>query len=259
MLKKAWCDRDKIEQASSFEKDSVVNYLWLSSASTITDENSLNSVPQSYHDKAFQNAARYPNTKFCIWIDFETLDTTLLCCPDTQAVNARPANVEICDLRAIEAYKEIDIFQQDTLGKIWPRVDLARLLILQHCLDSMAYENVFYADFDVADIQIRDSFAIEILELHGMLFGDAQGMIENGFIALTKKQGATFLNDYLLPATITETKNTRLNGDGYNALAYTLNFWCHIHAIEEGFSTLSVPRLQRTGYKMPSAVAPMQK
>jgi len=151
----------------------IVNYLWM---------NQNPHVPQAIPSNSFfnlqQNAARYPDALFNLWIE------------DHQAYKAYaiPPNVKIHELRSIPALTNFPLLSSDKAEHIWAKVDMARLLVLQHTLLSDCTVSL-YADFDIEDISLSSKGFQERMNTYGVVVGASFNPVERNIMHRRAENG----------------------------------------------------------------------
>ena len=181
--------------------DFIVNYVWINEDvfSIPSDDDHrapLCGIPLHYIDQTINNAMRYPDTIFQIWIDprFLTDTPSIFLLESHLYMRGQIDNIRIRDLNDIDAYKHDpdNFFSPEQGNSIWARVDLARLLVLRHVLDERDSGNkiALYADFDIHDV-FQETYALRhAIANHGFAVGSVTVIdseeylsIENGFMA----------------------------------------------------------------------------
>lgn len=243
----------------------IVNYVWINRKKYAPRKTEpLCGVPLKAVDKLIDNALRYPQASFRLWLDKAFLDDMSLFFVAAHIYNAGAGNVEIHDLRDIPAYRDHSLFHgqdivfqggdelltDDPQQRIWVRVDLARLLVLQHCArtTSPSQANVFYySDFDAEDVGLECPIAQSSLQRYGLFFGTVFGRIENGFMAFDRWQ-----SDRLLSRIISETMKAvpKNEPNGYNQFCEPVSEWRALRFFISK-KRYSAPRLYSMGYRIP--------
>lgn len=241
------------------QKDLRVHYVWINKADrsnveATTDQGDCG-VPQENLDRAFDNARRYPQAKFVIWVDKNPLnhdDKQLLM---EHFKEFAPDNVKLRDLREIKSYRNVPFFDSYDPKTIWQRVDHARLVVLQEALsaddeDARAYE--IYSDFDPVDISLNHWKLANIMRRHGMVFGansfDGGHALENAFIGFDRNRGASFLQSNLMPKAVDLLK-TEING--FLAIRQSWTQWAKETGHDDYSKELGFPILPKRLYKIP--------
>lgn len=188
--------------AAHLRQDRVLNYVWINmKADGVQKEGDdfLCSVPLHYLDKAYDNGRRHADTEVRIWIDAAYLNPMSRYFVDSHAHLEAPDNVRFMNLRTIPSYDGNKIFQPDSGASIWTKVDLARFLALSHCLKTTEAEKVFYADFDVKDVQLDNQRTDMLLKRHGMTLGlSPEDIISHSYIAIARS-GQYMLDRAMIP------------------------------------------------------------
>lgn len=194
--------REVVPLAGHLRQDRVLNYVWINmkaDESGKTCDDFLCSVPLHYLDGAYGNARKYDDTEVRIWIDPAYLDPMSRYFVDTHAHLEAPDNVRFMNLRTIPAYDQNEIFQPEKGTSIWTKVDLARFLVVSHCLQTTDAQRVFYADFDVKDVELDNQRTDMLLNRHGMTLGlSPENIISHGYIAVDRS-GQTMLDRAMIP------------------------------------------------------------
>jgi len=202
----------------------MLNYVWINVChDDIIERDELCSVPLHYFDMAYDNARRYPNVEVNIWVDYALLDGPSRFFVDSYGYCADTPNVKLRNLRDIPAYAQTPMFDVDSERPIWCRVDYARLLVLQHCLNTEAADDIFYSDFDVADVALNHPNLRRCMDRYGCIMGKSD-ILENGFLGFRRETKAeNFLKETLLPKTLDVTSEGAENG--YSAFRRNFKRW----------------------------------
>lgn len=253
MLKRLWREVTDIFSASPPLEDCGLHYAWINAETPIIPagaDDPLCHVSLKHFDCAYKNARQYPDTPVSIWVDYRLLDDMSRFFMESHVGIFAPANVRLRDLNEIPAYAQSPVFAvRDPMPPIWPRVDFARLLVLEHALEHDDQRHACYADFDVEDAKMRSPVAARAMERYGMFFGRVNkyfGILENGYMMFSKDKGLDFLREHLIPPTREDAEN---NDNGYVALKRALGRWRITRNIDEW--DISRPRLHEMGYKIP--------
>lgn len=223
-----WSESPKLIMAADI-RPSVVNYVWVNQTIQ-TDQDLENPIPQLYLDNMLEVKRQNPDLNVYLWID-----RSLLTKQQTDYLEAQikedETKIKIWDLRSeIDGYRNSELFshaafqaEAEKLAEdkkngvkterplIWRQVDLARVLVMDHVLETGQQENVFYADMDLKPEKpnLKSAELHNILNEHGAVLGkcDIHHHVENGFIGVRKGSEAhVLLHDYLLPETIKEAQ-----------------------------------------------------
>lgn len=230
----------------------ILNYVWINVChDDIIERDELCSVPLHFFDRAYENARRHPDVDVNIWVDYALLDDASRFFVDSYGYFADTPNVKLQNLRDIPAYAQSPLFKINMEHPIWCRVDYARLLVLQHCLETKAAEDVFYSDFDVADVALDHPYLKRCIDRFGCIMGKSQ-VLENGFMGFRREtKAASFLKDTLIPATLDVTAQGAENG--YPAFKRNFKRWFN-KAFPVQSWLVSKPMhnvLEPMGYKLP--------
>lgn len=255
LLKKAFT-----EAALDSGKDCLVNYVWINRDRDSSERKPSCSVSFKHLDCAYENARNYADARVKIWIDYRFLDERSRASLQTHYERFAPDNVELCDLNDIPDYTNDDMFKPGTTTGLWLRVDLARLLVLDHALKQEPENHVIYADFDVPDVKVNT--AKKVMKKHGLALGStgaskwplgrvfkgAFSMLENGYFAFKKDpKGQQFLKNLLLTSFDRAREGC---GDGFGAFNRVVEEWCDLHKVKG--KEVAVPGvLYSMGYKIP--------
>jgi|GEM_PF-1117546 len=247
MLKKLW---ERIKPANKEHVPETlpkcaVNYVWINNAAFVPDpENGkICGVPLVWLDNAAENAKKYKEAEFKVWLDYLLLDKNSL----KMAVDHINGidNLRVYDLKdAIGEYLNDPIFYEPK--DIWARVDFAKILVCKHCFENTDAERVFFSDFDIEDIMLDRDVIHNSLDGAGVFFGATleDGNVENSFLAFQKGAGEEFINEYLLPATHNDAS---FNLNGYVALQDSLNRWLDDGKSILPYHKLMYPMAHKTG------------
>lgn len=209
------------ETPMALRVDRCLNYVWLNKESLkdrTEPPEELCGIQLSYLDKAYANARRYPDTRVMVWMDYDLFDASTKFFLDSHAYLNAPHNVKFMDLRSIESYADCPYYQPDSKAHIHNKVDLARIIVLEHVKRTMDYAQAFYADFDVEDVQLDRAETVGIMDKNGIVFGRLPkgerishyftNNLSPGYIAIDDK-GAEYLTERLLPSLLEAAKGNR--------------------------------------------------
>lgn len=272
-----------IQSQKSFENASkvpsghgaIVNYVWINALSDerlmrieearlddwslkllgrrggIKKDIGLCSVQLSGFDRAFENAKRYPDARFDIWVDYKFLSEQSRLFLQSHFYVSAPQNVSLKDINEIPAYEaRRDIFAPEKDKYLWTRTDLARLEVLAHTLENArGGQTAVYADFDIHDVKLGSRKMNTHLSRWGMCFASAGDFaIENSFIALRKGAGEEFLKEKLLPKTYA---NAPYDDDGYIPLCNALDEQGRAKGFDYRKREVSMALANGSGYQLP--------
>jgi hypothetical protein len=211
------------------------------------------SVPLNLLDKAYENAKRYPAADFTIWYDKAMMDPLSEFFMISHSYLNAPANVEFKDLRTLDAYEALGVFSVSQPKDIWARVDLARLLVLQHGLSQAGTQDYqLYSDFDVEDLCLNSTRMQCSLKDEGLFLGATieHNMLENGYMCFDRNAGAAYLKDRLIPATL-DTSNQ--NENGWRIYLSVFREWAEERGYKNSFQKLKLvgKRQLGNGYELP--------
>lgn len=199
------------EKAHALRTDRCVNYVWLNKECLKgrPSEDVMCGVPLSYLDRAYANARCYPDTQFMVWLDYDLFDDSTKFFLETHAYLSAPANTKFMNLRNIDAYKECVYYQHGSKAHIHNKVDLSRIIVLEHVKRTMEYDAAFYADFDVENVQLNREETLALMEKNGIVFGKLpkgeqithyfRNNLHPGYIGVNDK-GGQYLTEEMLPA-----------------------------------------------------------
>lgn len=214
-------------------ENTVVNYVWINAKPFVPSGagDALCGVPLSALDKAYDNARRYPEAKFIVWIDYSRMDPLSRFWVESHLYSMGSDNVELRDLSLLPAYKKVS----DALGpaetSTVKRPDLARLHVMRECLNTLDKEYVMYCDLDAEDARIGCKKSNKILARHGMVHTNVKSLnwpskdkiLGLGYMIFRKDVGTAFLDDLIPIAEKSVIDNT--NYGIYFALKEALHIW----------------------------------
>ncbi len=187
---------------------SVLNYVWIPNKDYYDSSlfESRSPIPAEYLNNAVRVARDHPDMTVWIWCDYELLRE------DEKAflgnLRGLPENIHFKDMNDIVAYREEKKKKKKGVktgqkSSAWKKVDLARLLVLEHVFKRTGANEVFYSDLDV----INPAFESEHLKKRGIVFccydhdgHERRKFLENGFLGLHRKW-ADFLSKNFIPET----------------------------------------------------------
>lgn len=138
-------------------------------------------------DLMITNARNHPGYQTTLWIDFERLGPQSLFFVRSHLYQQNAHNIRLENLRDIAEYRNHPLFQnypQDsenyTFYSIKKQVDVAKCLLLSHCLQNDEAEQVFVADFDIEDLALEDPDIQNKMNTYGLVLGvQSSGVAEN--------------------------------------------------------------------------------
>lgn len=217
------------DDQNDFESQYCVNYIWIGKTADPA-EKSLCSVPLKLLDKAYENARQYPKAKFLIWVDKSMIDPLSDFFVLSHGYLSAPENIEFRNLREVETINELDFFNKGCdedierfrKANIWGRVDLARLLVLQHQLLDEPDLFQLYTDFDIPNVKLNDPKMHAAMQERGVFVGtDSQELLENGYLCFAQGEGQRFLEGPLLDKT--KKSVLEFGQNGWSALRTVFN------------------------------------
>ncbi|MCB1532692.1 MAG: hypothetical protein KDJ35_07470 [Alphaproteobacteria bacterium] len=248
--------KNSFVHSSEAEKPSknILNYVWINRKAFKSEKQNDYGVPKRYLERVIENAQRYKGNQFFLWLDQDEslLDAESL--QDVKSFLAEFENIEVKNLRDLDEYASYDFFEPGkrfkrwqtprqkaekedagTVDLIWARVDLARIMVLKHCLKTLNADIAVYSDFDISDVFLKNKDLHELLNQYGlacssgevfMMSSDFYGApdpvascVENGYIAATNTpQNISFLEN-LIGATkeeISQKESFQPTDNGYS-------------------------------------------
>lgn len=203
----------------------IVNYVWINKSifppKDTADKPPLCGIKLHEVERALSNAQKYPDAQFKIWVDWRYLDIMSRFLLESQVYFSGCGNFQIHSLEKIPQYAMNTIFKPNSGIKLLAKVDYARLLVLDHVLESNQDAFVYYSDMDCEDVMLNDSKCQESMKRDGTVMANVKNMYyENGFFGFTKK-GQYFLNTLK-----TETKKcAKHNTTGYGSLGHVIKIF----------------------------------
>lgn len=195
------------EVSASLRTDRILNYVWLNwkKAKSVEDGGSMANVPLHYMDKAFENARRYPDTEVLIWVDYAKINPESKFFMESHVYINGPSNVRLKDLNDLACYRDCEVFHDaEKPHTLATQVDLARFMVLSHCLSTRPVNTAFYADFDMEDVQLDNIKTQLVLAAKGIAYaavdaGQFYGKIlQHGYIAV-HRSGQRQLDGVIIP------------------------------------------------------------
>lgn len=200
-----------------------LNFLWIE-ARRKPHLASGESVPCSIHEVHLQNLRdirkKNPDLDINLWIDIcgdvgndQAFRTTF-------QTTSGLSGLAVRDLRDISSYQSNSLFVQNSVNPqaahdvLWQQVDLAKLLVVEHALNS-GDDPAFFSDMDIVNPPVNFDAVKQSLNKHGMIFGvfpfAGSGQLENQFFGFANKQ-RPFLSDVLIPETRNDIERKNMNG-----------------------------------------------
>jgi len=180
-----------------------LNHVWIQAVRLQKQDALSCPIPDALIENTRINAAANIGVPVNIWVDLCGVGET-----DSDVItmlNAQESapNITYRSLDEITRYKTDPLFKikpQDQEKIIWEQVDVARLLVLEHMLDS-SKEAAIYSDMDMNLQDSRFHKALGILEEFGAVVMELHdhGGLENGFFGFKQSKKA-FLSEELLDA-----------------------------------------------------------
>jgi hypothetical protein len=196
MVKNARQEFDGLGTPDQAQSDlPLVNFMWINRKKALTDfADPVCAVELANIKRALENANQYPEADFNIWVDKKLLDDyslmALECFIDEFAGNG---NVKLRDLQEITDYKNDDHFKPRYVSahfnevserNIYSRADYARILVLDHCMETEPRRNrIIYSDIDCPDVRLDKT--LPVIMNFGVVVGDiSDGILSHGYIGL---------------------------------------------------------------------------
>lgn len=200
----------------------IVNYVWINNKPFFAGDRPGDlqcGIPLHYVDKTIENAKKYPDAKFQIWIDANFLkESATEFLLQSHLLFSDCTNIKIRDLNDLALYKDNAFFSPDENAPIWHRVDMARLIVTDDTIKKNKDTIAVYADFDVKDVRINSPKFRQAADQYGfVLGGTGEDDIENGYFAFRDmgKGGHPLLSQILCT---TYTKINTGSGKGRSVL-----------------------------------------
>lgn len=214
-------------------KKTALNYVWVHYLRP--DGEMEERIPDRLLQNACRVSAEHPDSDRYLWVD--SLRVT-----DGEARRlgfiAAAYGVQIRDLRDVPSYRDCSLFDlapvaSDRKGRsvwnadyheyldednsIWAQVDLARVLVLEHCLERLHYGQAYYSDFDIENVGLKNADLGAIMARHHMVFArvNALALVENSFMGFDA-ESFPFLKNELVAKTMKYCQGGRANG--WNAM-----------------------------------------
>lgn len=179
----------------------LVNYMWVNSHKTEMDpENPECALNLGNIKRAVDNANRYPQADFRIWVDKQLLDEYSQFVLE-QFINefSNTDNIKVHDLQDIKDYAEDpyfvpltskqkgflkDAFSRCGDRNVYSRADLGRILVLDHCMQTEPERSrVIYSDIDCPDVRLGE--VLPLTDKYGVAIHDLGfSCVSHGYIAL---------------------------------------------------------------------------
>lgn len=201
-----------------------VNYVFICPRTPGKYDGRVTRLPLHCFERMYENAARYPDAEFNLWLDFRQLKPIDHFFLASHRYFFRDRAINICDLRTIPEYDGSPGFDIDSNIALYARADCARILVLNYLSKSTddTQKTMLYSDLDCEDIKIGDAKVEDLLEAYGMIYGrSGRQMLCNGFIAIRGERGRDFLTNFLLPSAVMAFQKNRVNHFGAFAEAVT--------------------------------------
>lgn len=181
----------------------LVNYIWLRAKGGLDNSQSVFGIRLRDLDIALDNAQRYPDAAFNIWLDRDDLsEMDMLYLADHETPFNLP-NVHVKFIHELEGHAEDDLLEYSTHIAI--RSDWARLRVIDHCFQTTDHRDIFYADFDCADVRLTSPLHLDALAECGLVAGMFKNAdhggdeYENGYMGFRRGFGEEFLRHKIIP------------------------------------------------------------
>lgn len=201
-----------------------LNYVWIGLKFSPSSDESAPPIPPETVENMINTAHSNPSVHVRIWIDSKRLSGLQVEHLREAVKNKAAQNIEICDLRSIEAYDyhNGNLFnledtspdwRDDKDSLIWRQVDCARILV---CLEN-GFDQQYYSDTDIVGLDIRSNTIQNSITDHGVVFCGFKIKnfveFENGFFGFSKMGEPFFRTIFLksIAAAVHEQEN------GYHA------------------------------------------
>ncbi len=179
----------------------LVNYIWVNHRKTETDpDNPICAIEMGNIKTAVNNANKYPDADFRLWVDKKLMDDyTVFCIESYIEDHSRSGNISLCNLQDIPDYAGDPYFVPLTPKdkgylscefsrggprNVYSRADYARILVLDHCLQTEpGRSRIIYSDIDCPDIRLPEALAL--MRKHGVAIHDlGSDCVSHGYIGI---------------------------------------------------------------------------
>jgi len=197
-----------------------LNFVWINAVreTSLKPEDFLSCpIPELYRQNVARIAQSMPSLPITIWVDVAGVGNNSVEIVKAVGAQSNIPNVTFRSLDDVPAYHTNPVFEKASVNldrpydPLWQQVDMARLLVLDHCLSDGDHKAI-YSDFnrDISPEIIKESMVR--LETQGFVVGDGfqsgfQGYLygdnkysnnfrpENQFIGVSKTQHSFFRNE----------------------------------------------------------------
>ena len=194
----------------------VLNYMWVHRSGLSGTRFEPGRTGEIALDVPFNSAPQNPDTSLFLWLDSHRVMPSYW---DDVARHVENSRFKLKDLQKVPAYAErysrhvpsglpentnpLSCRADANHDTFWHQVDLARILVLKHCLEKLNFENAFYSDVDIPNVMLDISSLQNVFNTYGMVFGAryygvGDGIVENQFIGF-HRSSVDFLSNILLP------------------------------------------------------------
>lgn len=186
----------------------LVNFIWINKdKTTAAPDNPSPMIEMQNIRNAVDNANKYPDADFRLWIDLKLMDEyTAFCIERFIDENAEHGNIALRDLQEIPDYVNDSLFTPpSSLGKgglsrnfniaayvkdrkgpgnVYSRADYARILVLDHCMETERKRGrIIYSDIDCPDVRLPE--AEKLIDKYGVAMHDLSIFVpSHGYIGL---------------------------------------------------------------------------
>lgn len=203
------------------------NLLWVSPAFHAEGQ----ALPASIRENILRTAATNKDADIMLWVDAARLTQGQLQECTSLAREANHSNIRLRNLRDLPEYTALadargrpffdipnDTPRTDKHGIFWRQVDVARILAIRQSARE-DYDQVFYADADIANLSVGSAQVQQVMQRHGVLLcaGWVKGSpVENQLFAVARRQAP--LLEPLLEDTVADALRAEING--FNAMRH---------------------------------------
>ncbi|NBO17895.1 MAG: hypothetical protein EBV03_01465 [Proteobacteria bacterium] len=205
------------------------NMLWMSPTFPVPGQAHAAPIPERIRSNILHVAEMNDGADVLLWTDPARFTAQQMAEFKSIEREAEHKNIHVRSLRDIAQYRSVkdpkgnlffdqpnDAPRSDKNSIFWRQVDVARIMATQESARE-GYGQVFYADADITNLNVKAYEVEQVMQKHGALFcsGWVKGSpIENGLFALTQQHAPLLeplLKDTLAAALVAEV-------NGFNTL-----------------------------------------
>lgn len=208
------------------ENPICLNYIWISAQNRLWDRGGSVDIENYFLENMGAVIQQNRDVTIQLWVEADGKPINGDRFTSTFNDISGLSRIVFRDLYEIDQYANMSLFREQSKSvefqhdSLWQKSDLARLLVVEHCLERNEADIVFYSDMDIIAPSITAE-ALSIVNKHGLILAtsdkgvapDIDLYLENQFFGFTKRR-AFLLSKSVIPTVIESMSGSK--DRGYN-------------------------------------------